>query len=60
MEETMKANPIAAQASQHQPEKQPPARAARELLSIQSEVADQPFGKLVSMFARGEQAPSAD
>jgi hypothetical protein len=58
VEGTMKVNSIAVQASQHQPEKQPPAKAARELLSTQSDMADQPFGKLVSMLARGEEIPS--
>jgi hypothetical protein len=34
-----------------------PARAARELLDTRSDLADQPFGRLVSAFARGQTVP---
>jgi hypothetical protein len=37
----------------------PPAQAAREALSAQSELAGLPFGKLVSAIARGLPLPSA-
>jgi hypothetical protein len=30
-----------------------PARAAREAIATNADLADQPFGKLVSLFARG-------
>ena len=35
-----------------------PAKAAREYLTANPDVAEQPFGKLVSQFAKGE-SPSA-
>jgi len=35
----------------------PPAKAARDLLQTRSELADQPFGKLVELFARGQTIP---
>jgi hypothetical protein len=54
---TMKVNPIGAQAIPHSQEKQPPAKAARDLLSTATDLPEQPFGKLVSMFARGEDVP---
>jgi hypothetical protein len=37
---------------------QSPAQQARDLLPTRDGLADQPFGKLVSMFARGEAIPS--
>jgi hypothetical protein len=37
-----------------------PAQAARQAIAAQPELADQPFGKLVSSFARGFQAPTDD
>lgn len=33
--------------------KQPPAQAARAAIAAQSDLSDQPFGKLVSALARG-------
>ena len=50
----MKINPLASQAVAHSNNKQPPAQAARALLESSSDAAEpQPFGKLVSSFARG-------
>jgi hypothetical protein len=37
---------------------QSPAQQARDLLPTRDDLADQPFGKLVSMFAQGESIPS--
>ena len=37
--------------------KQPPAQAARDLLNTRTDLADQPFGKLVSLFARKLDVP---
>jgi hypothetical protein len=45
--------------SSHTPRNsQPPAQAARDILGTRTDLADQPFGKLVSMIARGEPIPS--
>ena len=35
----------------------PPAKAARNLLETRSDLANQPFGKLVELFARGQAIP---
>jgi hypothetical protein len=35
----------------------PPAKAARNLLETRSDLANQPFGKLVELFARGQPIP---
>jgi hypothetical protein len=43
----------------NQSQKQPPAQAARDLLQSRVDLASEPFGKLVSLFARGEQIPPA-
>jgi len=40
------------------PRKQPPAQAARAAVTEQPDLANQPFGKLVSDFARGIPLPS--
>ena len=57
----MKINPIASQAVTHPKPHlhQPPAKAARELLQSRVDLSDQPFGKLVSMIAKGEEIPAA-
>jgi hypothetical protein len=39
--------------------KQPPAQAAQAAIADQPDLANQPFGKLVSDFARGVPLPSA-
>ena len=39
-------------------DKQPPAQAARAAISGQPDLGDQPFGKLVSDFARGIAPPT--
>ena len=55
----MKINPVSASAL-HRPEPhEPPAKAARAALATQPDLADQPFGRLVSLFAKGEPLPSA-
>jgi hypothetical protein len=36
---------------------QPPAQAARDLLQTRDDLSEQPFGKLVSLFARGQTVP---
>ena len=41
--------------SQHH--QQPPAQAARDLLESRANLANEPFGKLVSLFARGWDIP---
>jgi hypothetical protein len=43
----------------NQGQKQPPAQAARDLLQSRSDLASEQFGKLVSLFARGQEIPSA-
>ena len=44
----------------HRPEThEPPAKAARAALKDRPDLADQPFGRLVSLFARGEPLPAA-
>ena len=48
----MKTNPAAQHAATLQT-KIPPAREAREAIESQPNLADQPFGKLVSQYARG-------
>lgn len=53
----MKVNPVSAHAIPHPQEKQPPAKAARDLLSTATDLPEQPFGQLVSTFARGEDVP---
>jgi hypothetical protein len=45
-------------ANHAQQNRQSPAQEARNLLTTRDDLADQPFGKLVSMFARGEPIPS--
>jgi hypothetical protein len=40
-------------------DRQPPAQAAQAAIAAQSDLADQPFGKLVSDFARGIPLPSS-
>jgi hypothetical protein len=35
----------------------PPAQAARDLLQTRDDLGEQPFGKLVSLFARGQTVP---
>jgi hypothetical protein len=40
-------------------DRQPPAQAAQAAIAVQSDLADQPFGKLVSDFARGIPLPSS-
>lgn len=37
--------------------KMPPAKAARELLATREDLAQQPFGRLVSKIARGQDIP---
>ncbi len=49
----MKINPHAAQVVHASQPKQPPAQAARDLAAT-AELADKPFGELVSRIARGE------
>jgi hypothetical protein len=41
--------------SQHH--QQPPAQAARDLLESRANLANEPFGELVSLFARGQDVP---
>ena len=43
----------------NQAHKQPPAQAARDLLESRADLANEPFGKLVSLFARGQDIPPA-
>ena len=43
----------------NQDHNQPPAKAALALLATRTDMADEPFGKLVSLFARGQDIPSA-
>jgi hypothetical protein len=43
----------------NQDHKQSPAKAARDLLQSRADLAGEPFGKLVSLFARGQDIPSA-
>ena len=43
----------------NQNQKQPPAQAARDLLQTRSDLTSEPFGKLVSLFARGQEIPPA-
>jgi hypothetical protein len=38
---------------------QPPAQAARDLLQTRDDLSEQPFGKLVSLFARCQTVPPA-
>jgi hypothetical protein len=52
-------NSIQPNAVTNQNQKQPPAQAARDLLQSRTDLADEPFGKLVSLFARGQPIPSA-
>jgi hypothetical protein len=52
-------NAIQPNAVTNQNQKQPPAQAARDLLQSRTDLADEPFGKLVSLFARGQPIPSA-
>jgi hypothetical protein len=55
----MKINPAASQAlAKHQPH-QPPAQAARNLLATREDLAERPFGRLVSVIARGQEIPAA-
>jgi hypothetical protein len=49
--------PTSAQTNQIQ--KQPPAKAARDLLATRTDLASEPFGQLVSLFARGQDIPPA-
>ena len=53
----MKINPAASQVASGAQAKTPPAQAARELLSTQTDLPKQPFGKLVSQIAKGEETP---
>jgi hypothetical protein len=41
----------------NQNQKQPPAQAARDLLQGRADLTGEPFGKLVSIFARGLEIP---
>ena len=50
---------IPANAVTNQAHKQPPAQAARDLLQSRTDLSSEPFGKLVSLFARGQDIPSA-
>jgi hypothetical protein len=50
---------ISSSAVTNQNQKQPPAQAARDLLQTRSDLTSEPFGKLVSLFARGQDIPSA-
>ena len=50
---------IPANAVTNQAHKQPPAQAARDLLESRSDLANEPFGQLVSLFARGQDVPPA-
>jgi hypothetical protein len=43
----------------NQAHKQPPAQAARDLLQSRTDLASEPFGQLVSLFARGQDVPPA-
>jgi hypothetical protein len=43
----------------NQDQNQPPAKAARALLQSRTDLTDEPFGKLVSLFARGQDIPPA-
>jgi len=50
---------IPANAVTNQAHKQPPAHAARDLLQSRTDLASEPFGQLVSLFARGQDIPPA-
>ena len=50
---------IPANAVTNQAHKQPPAQAARDLLQSRTDLASEPFGQLVSLFARGQDVPPA-
>jgi hypothetical protein len=50
---------IPANAVTNQPHNQPPAQAARDLLQSRTDLSSEPFGKLVSLFARGQDIPPA-
>ena len=52
-------NSIQPNAVTNQNQKQPPAQAARDLLPSRADLASEPFGKLVSLFARGQAIPPA-
>ena len=54
----MKINPVSASALHRAAPHEPPAKAARAALESRPDLADQPFGRLVSLFARGEPLPS--
>ena len=53
----MKIHPAASQIASSAQNKQPPAQAARQILESRTDLSDQPFGKLVSQFAKGEEIP---
>ncbi len=55
----MKINPVSASALHRPAPHEPPAKAARAALATRPDLADQPFGRLVSLFAQGEPLPSA-
>jgi hypothetical protein len=58
MEDRMQIHPAVSAAVLNSTNKQPPAQAARAAVSGQPDLADQPFGKLVSDFARGIPLPA--
>jgi hypothetical protein len=55
----MKINPVSASALHRPTPHEPPAKAARTALASRPDLADQPFGRLVSLFAKGEPLPSS-
>ena len=50
----MQINPHAARVAQNIQPKQPPSQVAREQIAANPELAESPFGKLVSSIAKGE------
>jgi hypothetical protein len=52
-------NSIHPNALTNQNQRQPPAKAARELLQSRPDLVSEPFGKLVSLFAQGQPVPPA-
>jgi hypothetical protein len=53
-ETAMQINPHAAQVAYNIQSKQPPSQVAREQIAANAELAESPFGKLVSSIAKGE------
>ena len=53
----MKVSSTVAHAAHHAQAKQPPAKAAKELLALNPDLIGEPFGQLVSKLARGELPP---